>query len=118
MKIISTIFAIAMLAFFLSIPAYAKDTKEKEGSEATQHLEEAIKHGKMGHAKDLSEHAKESLKHAKKAKELGADAHMDTAIEHLGEAIKHADMGHADEGTKHAEEALSHMHASGAGKKD
>ncbi len=111
MKSISTIIAIGILAFFLSTQATASDTPEK--MEAMAHIDEAIKHGKMGHAKELLEHAKESREHANAALAAGADAHMDQAVKHLDEAIKHAEMGHADEATKHAEEAHSHMHQSG-----
>lgn len=111
MKSISTFFAIVILAFFLSTPTFAKDTQERMA--AIEHVEEAIKHGKMGHAKELMEHAQVSKQHTQEAIKLGGDAHMSEAAVHLDEAIKHAEMGHADEATKHAEEALSHMKQSG-----
>ncbi|PSJ17758.1 small metal-binding protein SmbP [Nitrosomonas supralitoralis] len=111
MKAISTIIAMGILALFLSAQASASDAPEK--MKAMEHIDEAIKHGKMGHAKELLEHAKESRNDAKAALAAGADAHMEQAVKHLDEAIKHAEMGHADEATKHAEEAHSHMHESG-----
>jgi hypothetical protein len=112
MKVIPTVIVIGVLAFFLSAQAFATDAPEK--LKAMEHIDEAIKHGKMGHAKELLAHAKESREHAKAALAAGADAHMDQAVQHLDEAIKHAEMNHADEATKHAEEAHSHMHESGA----
>ncbi|SNX59870.1 Small metal-binding protein [Nitrosomonas ureae] len=111
MKTISNIIAIGVLALFLSTQAIASDAPEK--MKAMEHIDEAIKHGKMGHAKELLEHAKESRDQANAALAAGADAHMDQAVKHLDEAIKHAEMGHADEATKHAEEAHNHMHQSG-----
>ena len=49
MKAISTILTIGIFAFFLTGLSYADETQDK--TEALQHAEEAIKHGKMGHAK-------------------------------------------------------------------
>lgn len=112
MKAISTIIAVGMFAFFLSTLSYADDARYRV--EALVHAEEAVKHGKMGHAKELLEHAKESLELAKAASNAGGDAHMDQGIKHLEEAIKHAEMGHADVATEHAEEAVVNMRESGA----
>lgn len=112
MKALSKIFSVGIFAFFLSPLSFADDAQYRV--DALVHAEEAVKHGNMGHTKELLDHAKESLALAKEASKAGGDTHMDKGIRHLEEAIKHAEMGHIDVATEHADKAIYDMRESGA----
>jgi hypothetical protein len=111
MKPVSSIFAMSVLALFLSTPVTAT---EHHTAQAMEHAGMAQGHGEDGHAKVLLKHAQESLKHAQASEKEHAEQHkhMSEAVKHLKEAIQHAKADHADVATKHVEEALVHMRQS------
>ena len=78
MKSISSTFAIAFLALFMSAQANAGH----HTAEALEHAGMAQAHGEDGHAKVLVKHATVALKHAKEAEKVHADFY-EKAIESL-----------------------------------
>jgi hypothetical protein len=91
-------------------------TTKDEAKNAVYYTEEAIKHGKAGHADVLAKKAEIALKHAKAAHYLAYGPYMADAFEYLEEGINHLEggmasgrQGDAPAATKHAEEALAHL---------
>ncbi|MGH8611165.1 MAG: small metal-binding protein SmbP [Gammaproteobacteria bacterium] len=93
----------------LGVGAYAQQSVapvSAHQTEALKHAEEAIVHGKQGHADVLVEHAEEAKKHAIMASKEFSSFKLQSAINHLDEAITEGKQGHADVATTHAEEAV------------
>ena len=103
MKSITSTFAIAFLALFMSTQA-----------NAGHHTAEALEHAGMAQAHGEDGHAEVLVKHAKEAEKVHADAHkhMTEGVKHLEEAIKHGKKGHAEEAAKHIQEANVHIRQS------
>jgi len=81
--------------------------EEQNLKDALEHVEEAVDHGKQGHAEVLLTHAEAALQHALQG---GKDRpHVGEGIAHLKEAIEHGKAGRADVATKHAETAVMHL---------
>ena len=81
--------------------------QEQNHTDALEHANEAVEHGKQGHADALVAHAETALQYALNA---GKDyPHVDEGIAHLKEAIEHGKARHADVATKHAETAGMHL---------
>jgi len=106
MKKLASIFAAFLL--LLSTSVFAVD----HVAAALEHANQAVIHGKAGHAPTLVEHAKAALEHslagAIEAKGV-PKTHLDAASASLQEAIDHGTLGHADLATKSAEEAVEHL---------
>ena len=81
--------------------------EEENLEDVIEHANEAMDHGKQGHAEALLEHAKEALQHALKGDT--DNPHVAEGISHLKEVIEHGKAGHADVATKHAETAVMHL---------
>jgi len=91
----------------VSVPMLsAQPSYEIHVKKAIAHANEAVDHGKQGHADVLVTHAQSSLNHAKLG---GENPHLVEAIKHLNEAIEHGKAGHADVATGHAENAITHL---------
>ncbi|MBI1819022.1 MAG: hypothetical protein HYR81_01675 [Nitrospirae bacterium] len=99
------ILGFAVLAF-VAPAAYAA---ESHCAEMGKEAQEAVDHGKAGHAKALVEHAEGMLEHAKGCdKEKPGNVHVKEAMKHEEEAVDHGKAGHLDVAMKHAESALEH----------
>ncbi|MCI0654131.1 MAG: hypothetical protein L0Y38_07590 [Methylococcaceae bacterium] len=105
-QLLTAALTMLVLSFFAANVGLAA---EDHAAEALKHAEQAVEHGKMGHADVLVQHAKEATTHAEAAQKEKANEHMATGITHLQAAIEHGDMNHADVATKHAEEAVTHI---------
>ena len=107
---VSNIFAVGVMALasaaLLSTVALAGN---KHVGEALTHAQEAVDHGKQGHADVVSKHAGEALKHAEMAQKDMKNPHLDEGIKGLKDAVKHGNAGHAAEATKAAESAVMHI---------
>src|ERR1700746_3523728 len=80
---------VAMLGFSLALflmPQIAL-AAEDHIAESIKHTEQAIEHGKMGHADVLTEHAEAALKHAEAGEKAQANPHTEQGITHLKQAI-------------------------------
>jgi hypothetical protein len=89
---------------------------EEHAAAALDHANQAVIHGKAGHASVLVEHATEALKHARAASEVAkgeSKTHIDAAVKSLETSIEHGKMGtgHEPQATKAAEEAVEHLKA-------
>lgn len=104
---------LSFVATFLFTTANAVLAEEEHGKQALQHAQEAVKHGKMGHADVLNEHTQKALEHAGASQKAHTEAaaHMGEAITHLNKGAEHAKMGHADVATQHLEQAVTHIKA-------
>jgi hypothetical protein len=106
------VFVIALsLGFGLMLAPRLALAESHHLKEAIKHTEQAIEHGKMGHADVLVTHAEEALKHAKAAEAEKANEHTKQGITHLEAAIDTGKKKEAEAATKHAEEALTHLEA-------
>jgi cellobiose-specific phosphotransferase system component IIA len=97
------------LGAFVSVPMLnAQPSPAGNVRDAIMEAEQAVDHGKQGHAEALVTHAEKSLHYAERG---GKDSHLAEGIKHLNEAIEHGKAGHADVATEHAETALTHLTA-------
>ncbi|MBA3493328.1 MAG: metal-binding protein SmbP [Gammaproteobacteria bacterium] len=80
--------------------------KSPHTMEALKHAEQAVVHGKQGHADVLVEHAEEALKQAIMAQKEFSSYKLQNAATHLQEAITEGKKGDAKVATTHAEEAV------------
>jgi hypothetical protein len=80
--------------------------EEQHRQEALTLAQDAVVHGKQGHAEALVTNAEAALQSALKA---GETPHVDAGISELKQAIEHGKAGHADVATKHAEQAVTHL---------
>jgi hypothetical protein len=104
-------FACAGILLFLSMAVFA----EEHAKAALEHANQAVIHGKAGHAPILVQHAKAALEHTLAAAIIAKGlpkGHLDEAAKELQESIDHGNLGHADVATKHAEAAVEHIKAS------
>jgi len=79
----------------------------KHVSEAVEHAQGAVSHGKEGHADACVQHAEEALKHATAAGMK--NPHLEEGVKHLTEAVKHGKAGHAEACTEHAQGGAMHL---------
>jgi hypothetical protein len=99
-----------VLLLLLSTGVFA----EEHAAAALEHANQAVIHGKAGHAPILVEHAKAALEHALAASIVAKGVpknHMDAAAKELQESIDHGNLDHASIATKHAEAAVEHIKA-------
>ena len=95
------------LGAFVSVPMLnAQPSPAGNVRDAIMEAEQAVDHGKQGHAEALVTHEEKSLHFAERG---GKNSHLKEAITHLNEAIEHGKAGHADVATEHAETALTHL---------
>jgi hypothetical protein len=90
--------------------------KEDHSSEALEHANAAVEHGKAGHAPVLVDHAKLALEHTLAGSLVAkgvAKNHLDAAAKSLQDAIDQGDLDQTAAATKAAEQAVGHIKASG-----
>ena len=105
-RFIITMLGVSLALFLIpQVPLAAED----HIAEAITHTNQAIEHGKMGHADVLTTHAEAALTHAQAGEKAKANPHCKEAIKHLKQAIDEGKKGHADQATTHAEAALNHL---------
>jgi Small metal-binding protein len=105
-RFIITMLGVSLALFLIpQVPLAAED----HIAEAITHTNQAIDHGKMGHADVLTTHAEAALGHAQAGEKAKANPHTEEAIKHLKQAIDEGKKGHADAATTHAEAALTHL---------
>jgi hypothetical protein len=106
-KLYSGVLILVALGTFVSVPMLnAQTLPAGDGWDAIMEAQEAVAHGKQGHAEVLVTHAQKSMHFAERG---GKNSHLKEAITHLTEAIEHGKAGHADVATEHAETALTHL---------
>ncbi|MBO0734740.1 MAG: hypothetical protein J2P49_10600 [Methylocapsa sp.] len=76
---------------------------------AMKHTQQAIEHGRRGHAKALTIHAEAALRDAKAEEKVKPNPHIEEAIKHLEQALAEGRNGNAEGGTTHAEGALREL---------
>jgi hypothetical protein len=105
MRNLRAIFAMNVMAFFLSVPAIAG---EDPMAGALEHAAKAKAHGDGGRTKELMEHAEQSLRHARASEKRHAAQRnqMAQAVKHLEQAIEQGKAGRARVANKHMGEAL------------
>ena len=95
------------LGAFVSVPMLnAQPSPAGNVRDAIAQAQEAVDHGKQGHAEALVTHAEKAMNYAERG---GKDSHLKEAMKHLKEAIEHGKAGHADAATEHAEAAHTHL---------
>ena len=101
--------ALILVAFgaFVSVPMLnAQPSPAGNVRDAIMEAEQAVDHGKQGHAEALVTHAEKSVKYAEMG---GKNRHLVEGIKHLKEAIELGKAGHAEDATTHAETGLAHL---------
>src|SRR5918996_5368287 len=86
MRQLAVALVVGALTLFGNSFSYAA---EDHVAEALKHAEQAVTHGKMGHADVLVEHVQASLKHAEAAEKKKANPHTKAAIKSLKSATEH-----------------------------
>ena len=107
-RFLTVIIMLAVPIIILSANAFAD---EGHCAEMKKQAQEAVDHGKAGHAGVLVEHAKSMLDHAKSCQKEGKASGMDhlkEAIAQEEKAVDHGEAGHLDIALKHAQDALMH----------
>jgi len=79
---------------------------QQHQQDAMKFAQDAVAHGKQGHAEAIVSNADAALQHAMKA---GKGPHVELGIGELKQAIEHGKAGHADVATQHAEAAVTHL---------
>ena len=108
-KTAATLLFLGAFTFFGLGIANAAEEEVDHKAEAIKHTEQAVEHGKQGHADVLVEHAQQALKHSKEGTGVRSTYELEVASPHLRQAIEHGKQGHADIATQHAEEALAKL---------
>ena len=110
---LAALFILATATVLPLQPVFGEGGARRDVMRAEQHHQEALKlaqdavaHGKQGHADALVTNADAALQHAQQA---GKGSHVDTAVTELKQAIEHGKAGHADVATTHAEQAVAHL---------
>ena len=109
-KTAATLLFLGAFIFFGLDIANAAEEEMDHKAEVIKHTEQAIEHGKQGHADILVEHIRQALDHVK----LGLTRtvyELEVASPHLRKALEEGKQGHVDVATKHAEEALVRLTA-------
>ena len=81
-------------------------SEQQHQQDAVTCAQDAVVHGKQGHAVAFLGSVDVALQHALKA---GKGPHVEAAVTELKNAIEHGKAGHADVATKHAEAAVTHL---------
>ena len=100
----------AGLLLLLSTSVFAKE----QVTEALEHANAAVVHGKAGHTPLLLEHAKAALEDTLAASIVAKGVpknHLDAGAKELQEAIDQGTLGHVGVATAHAEAAVTHIKA-------
>ena len=108
-KAIPTLLFLGAFTFFGLGIANAAEEEVDHKAETIKHTEQAVEHGKQGHADVLVEHAQQALDHAKQGMGVRSTFELEVAAPHLRQAVEHGKQGHADIATQHAEEALAKL---------
>jgi hypothetical protein len=115
MKKLASVFVFVGLLLCLSTNVFAAGQSAATYTHvktALTHADEAVVHGKAGHAPVLVEHAKSALNHTLEASLVAkgvAKTHVDAAAEWFQKAIDEGELGHAAPATKDVEEGIGHL---------